>query len=51
MLFRSTLDDAMPRATIRVPFGFALFLASIWALTESYAQKTLGSVLTGLFGS
>ncbi len=47
----TTLDDAMPKATIRVPFAFAIAVATAWALAEVYAQQTLGSFVADLFRS
>lgn len=47
----TTLDDALPRPTIRVPFGFAMLPAAVWALSESYAQVTIGSLLMKVLGA
>lgn len=42
----TSLADAVPEATIRVPFGFATCVGTLWLLAENYTGVTLGSLLT-----
>ncbi len=45
----TNLQDAAPKKPgIRVPFGFATGLGTIWALAENYAGGTLGSLVSKL---
>lgn len=41
----TSLDEAVPFATIRVPLGFSTCLATLWLLAENAAGTTLGSLL------
>ena len=42
----TNLQDAAPtKSSIRVPFGFATCLGTIWAVAENYAGVTLGSLI------
>ena len=44
----SSLDDAVPRASIRVPFGLATCLGALWVLLENYTGVSLGSLVARL---
>jgi len=45
----TNLEDAAPKkSSIRVPFGFATGLGTIWVLAENYAGGTLGSLVSKL---
>jgi len=41
----ASLDDAVPKTTFRVPFGFAICLGTVWLLAENYTGVTLGALL------
>jgi prepilin peptidase CpaA len=41
----TSLGEAVPKATIRVPFGFATCVGTLWLLAENYTDVTLGSLL------
>lgn len=50
-LHGTDLNDAVPaRPRIRVPFGLATALGTLWALAEGYAGGTAGSLLARLMG-
>jgi len=44
----TSLDEAVPLATVRVPLGFSTALAAVWVLAENATGVTLGSLLTRL---
>jgi Flp pilus assembly protein protease CpaA len=47
----TNLDDAVAaKPRIRVPFGLATCLATLWALAEGYAGSTAGAMLSRLIG-
>jgi hypothetical protein len=45
----TSLEEAIPATTIRVPFGFATCLATLWLLAENATGTTLGSLLARMF--
>ena len=45
----TSLNEAVPVATIRVPFGLATCLGTLWLLTEDATGTTLGSLLARLY--
>jgi len=46
----TSLDEAVPEATVRVPFGFATAVGTVWLLAENYAGVSLGSLVGRLMG-
>jgi len=46
----TSLKDAVPQATVRVPFGFATAVGALWVLVENYCGASLGSFLMRLAG-
>lgn len=45
----TTLDEAVPEATIRVPFGFATAVGTVWLLAENAAGMTVADALRQAF--
>jgi hypothetical protein len=45
----TSLDEAVPKTTIRVPFGFATCMGTLWLLAENYTGVTFGQLLARIF--
>ena len=47
----ATMNDAVPVSTLRVPFGFAVCVGTLWYLAETIAGGTLWDGVGRLFGA
>jgi prepilin peptidase CpaA len=45
----TSLDDAVPKTSVRVPFGLATCLGTLWLLIENYSGASLGALVARLF--
>ena len=45
LLAGQPMGDAVPKTSIKVPFGFATAVGTLWLLAENYAGVTLGQAI------
>lgn len=44
----TSLDEAVPKGTVKVPFGFATAVGTVWLLVENYSGLSLGMLVERL---